>query len=315
MLWPPAHARCVPCVPACALTADADLDVVVVRSYADSRLHVHSLSTGTLLRTLPFGDPGRRSGTDSDALAPWDHCGICVTTRRTLLGVRWHGGEKRLAEVSLEDGRVLRMLGPALAGGASYLHCGFDVVAVSEPGVDRVTLLSLADGAVVTTLGGNGPRSARFDSDGVLDRPTGVRVTPDGSGVFVVDSHHHRVCLFSCGTGACVGVLPAEYYPTDVVVCDGGASVIVVGVTDYGVMAKVCVATGDLVPWRRDVPVVRSLPNVLGIAVVAGGGGGGGVGGSGGSGGSGAGGTVDGRLVVLDGRLGETLHQFIVYHG
>jgi tripartite motif-containing protein 71 len=103
------------------------------------------------------------------------------------------------------------------------VDCNADVIVVSED-CHRISVLSWADGSVLTQFGseGSGP--------GLLKYPRGVRVLADGSGLVVTDCWNNRLCVFTL-TGALLRVMGCKEQglnsPFDVLQCDSGGSFVV----------------------------------------------------------------------------------------
>ena len=87
-----------------------------------------------------------------------------------------------------------RGVGAPKVNGPQYVDCNGVHVAVSEAGVNRVCVLSYADGLLVGRVARAGAK-AHFD-------PFGIKLLADGSGVVVADRDNHRAVLLSLATPA-----------------------------------------------------------------------------------------------------------------
>ena len=212
------------------MAVDAARGLVVISGYTgaeDSRLFVYSLADGSLVRS--FGGEGSGKGQFN-----WVNGGLCITPRGTLLVAECKNN--RLQEVNIDDGGWVRFVGEGLLADPDYVTCSKSVIAVSESIKHRVTLLSWADGSLLTRFGSKG------SGDGQLNYPLGLRLLADGSGVVVADCHNHRLCIFTA-TGDFVRSLPTGKNPFDVVEADGGASFLVANGGD-DTLCKVSGASG-----------------------------------------------------------------------
>ena len=155
------------------MTVDVANDCIYTT--ADSRIHVHSLVDGRHVRS--FGEHGAGPGQFHFLVG-----GVCVTPTGTLL-VAEHGNG-RIQEVTVTGEHVRFFAAPA----AQRVHCNGDVVVYSARACADVTVLSMANGDVVSTLRG-----------GELSTAYGLRVLADGSGVVV--AHDNAVGVYDW-TGA-----------------------------------------------------------------------------------------------------------------
>ena len=231
--WLPVFVRSVSCVKGCGMVVDAKRGIVVV-SGADYRLHVYSLTDGSLLRSL-----GRKG--DGKGEFHWEHGGLCLTSRGTVLVAERYN--RRVQEVNLDDGSWVRFLGGAsgelLPG---FVDCNETIVAVSETERHRVTLLSWVDGRELARFGGVGDGA----DNGQLSGPTGLRLLPGSNDVVVADHGNDRLCVFSWALGS-VWSLPAGQKPWDVVSTSGGRCFVVVD--ENNTVTRVSVMTGEVVPF------------------------------------------------------------------
>ena len=208
---------------------------LVVVSDGDNKLHVLSLSDGSLVRS--FGGKGADKGQFH-----WYWGGVCISPRGTVLVAERHND--RVQEVSIDDGCHIRFLGDDVLERPDYVSVGCsdsEVVVVSEKSLHRVSLLSWTDGSLLARFGGEGSGA------GQLKHPRGTRLLASGAGVVVADNSNRRLCIFSL-TGAFIQAIAVGKKPYDVVECDGGASFLVSN-WECGSVSKVCVATGAVEPF------------------------------------------------------------------
>jgi tripartite motif-containing protein 71 len=157
--------------------------LVIVVDDSTMQLHMHSLADGSLVRRV--GSKGSGKGQFNSY---W--CGLCVSPDGdSVLVAEAHNN--RVQQVRIVDGSWVRFVGEGVLKYPQFVDCNADVIAVSEPGCYRISVLSWADGSVRAQFGSEG--SGR----GQLDWPRGVRLLADGSGLVVADNNNHRLCVFT----------------------------------------------------------------------------------------------------------------------
>ena len=241
--WPPVFARQAPCVQGLGMADDITRGLVVVSGSCESELYkfklfVYSLSNGSLVRS--FG--GKGTGT---AEFNWQFGGLCMTPRGTVLVAE--AMNDRLQEVNINDvtglgGEHVRFVGQGLLRIPNFVDCSASIIAVSETGLDRVSLLSWTDGSLLSRFGSKG------SVDGLMSWPCGLRLLSDGSGVVVADRSNNRLSIFSLSGDFVKSIATSS--PWDVIECDCGASFIVTNDT-VGTVSKLSAVTGAALPYGR----------------------------------------------------------------
>ncbi len=189
------------------------------RSSGGFELHMHSLTDGSLVRSI--GSKGSGKGQFN-----FNCGGLCVSPDgdSVLLAECYNN---RVQQV-LMDGSWVRFVGEGVLKSPQYVDCNADVIAVSED-CPRISVLSWADGSVRAQFGseGSGP--------GQLNDPCGVRLLADGSGVVLADCFNTWLCTFTL-SGEFVAVVGSReqglYLPYDVLECASDGSFIVANGSD-----------------------------------------------------------------------------------
>lgn len=216
--WWPVYERQAGCAPGYGMCVSVKHDVVVVscRSAdgAEQRLDVHSLSDGSLVRSIGVKGVGKVEFDMYDG-------GLCMTPDGDDVLVA-EAGNHRVQQLRISDGHDswVRFIGQGVLVHPVYLDCSADKIAVSNHR-DRVTILSLLDGCLLTHLG----LHLRVDCGSTtLNCPAGVRFLADGSGVVVTDSRNNRLWVLNVEDGLARLVCSKLQEPLDVLACtaDGG---------------------------------------------------------------------------------------------
>jgi hypothetical protein len=197
--------------------------LVIVSEYnssGGSQLHMHSLADGSLVRRI--GSKGSGKGQFNFGCG-----GLCMSPDGDSVLVA-EAVNNRVQQVRIVDGSWVRFVGEGVLDKPQCVDCNADVIAVSEWGCHRISVLSWADGSVRAQFGslGSGP--------GQLYYPRGVRLLADGSGVVVADSENHRLCVFRLSGEFVAAVGSREQGlsgPFDVLECASDGSFIV---ANYG---------------------------------------------------------------------------------
>ena len=250
--WPPVFVHQGSCKKGYAMVVDPVRRLVLVSADADKTVYVYSLADGALVRTI--GSFGSDKGQFN-----WGYGGVCVTPRGTLLVAERNN--KRLQEVTIDDGSHIRFIGEGSLDGPEYVDASASVIAVTEHPPHRVTLLSWEDGSVIAQFGSQG------SDPGQLREPRGVRLLADGSGVIVADMSNNRLCVFTM-TGVLVRSYAVPCNPRDVIECEGGASFVVTK-WEGNALAKVSADSGDVVNFGRTGTVAGEFNYPAGLAVIA----------------------------------------------
>ncbi len=175
----------IPCADGWGMCVVPKHGVVVLANYLACRLDVHSLEDGSLLRS--FGCLGHGKGQFNWTAG---FCGLCVSPDgdNVLVAERTNA---RVQEVSVIDGTWIRFVGKGVLTRPEYVDANASVIAVAESGCHLISVFSWRDGGTVAQFGGMGGGAGR------LYCPRAVRLLADGSGLAVVDSWNHRLCVFS----------------------------------------------------------------------------------------------------------------------
>ncbi len=190
--------------------------LIIVSDNETKQLHMHSLTDGSLVRTI--GGRGRGKGQFD-----FGYGGLCVSPDGgSVLVAEW--GNNRVQQVRVVDGSWVRFVGEdVLKQPTEHVDCNADAIVVSEA-CHRISVFSWADGSVRARFGsyGSGP--------GQLIWPTGVRLLADGGGVVVADYFNHRLCVFTLRGKFLAAVGSGEHglhFPRDVLECASDGSFIV----------------------------------------------------------------------------------------
>jgi hypothetical protein len=137
---------------------------------------------GSLVRSMGSSGAGRGQFN-------FGHGGLCVSADGdSVLVAEYYNN--RVQEVRMGDGSWVRFVGEGVLDTPQQVDCNDDVMVVSES-CHRISVLSWSDGVVLKQFGSRG-RGA-----GQLNIPSGLRILGDGSGLLVVYSYNHRVCVFT----------------------------------------------------------------------------------------------------------------------
>ena len=234
MTWPLTFNRKASCVSGYGMAVDTVRGLVVVSGDADKKLYMYSLRDGSYIRCIGERGSGK-------CQFNWSFGGLCITCRGTLLVAERYND--RVQEIDIDEGRHVRFIGLNVLVKPDCVDSNESVIAVTETEPHCVTLLSWSDESVLARFGGEGSR------DGQLNRPRGLRLLSDGSGVVVADRGNDRLCLFSM-TGVFMRAV-AVTCPRDVVECDGGTAFLVAN-CDVGTVSKVKIAN-DALPVGESV--------------------------------------------------------------
>ena len=206
------HVREIPCSYGYGVCVAMKHGLIIVSSQP-GLLCMYSLDDGSLVRSV--GGAGSGAGKFSFICD-----GLCVSPGggSVLVAERYNN---RVQEVAIVDGSWVRFVGEGVLKWPQYVDCNADVIAVSETGLHRISVLSWHDGTLLTQFDsyGKGP--------GQLRLPRGVRLLGDGSGLIVADSNNDRLCVFGL-TGEPVSTIGSKEqglsFPYDVLECasDGG---------------------------------------------------------------------------------------------
>jgi hypothetical protein len=207
--------RSIACLKSYGICVVVPHGLVVVSDHNANKLHMYSLINGTLIRSIG----SKKDGKGQFRLG----CGgLCVSPDGdSVLVAEYHNN--CVQQVRIVDGSWVRFVGKGVLESPQYVDCNAAVIAVSE-WYHRISVLSWADGSVRAQFGsyGSGP--------GQLDRPCGVRLLADGSGVVVADLDNHRLCVFTL-SGEFVTAVGSEEQglskPSDVLECASDGSFIV----------------------------------------------------------------------------------------
>jgi hypothetical protein len=155
--------------------------VYTLANWMTQQLDMYSLINGAVVRSI--GSRGNGKGQFS-----FGYGGLCVTPDGdSILVADKHNN--RVQEVRIADGSWVRFVGMGVVKEPQYVDCNADVIAASQPGYHRISVLSWTDGSVRAQLGGGGSGRLRY--------PCGVRLLADGSGLVVADSSNDRLCVFT----------------------------------------------------------------------------------------------------------------------
>ena len=214
--WSLCPVRTTTCVPGVGLCVSLKHGLVIVSDDDTQQLRMYSLENGSLVRSV--GGEGRGKGQFSFSVG-----GLCISPdgERVLVADYWNN---RVQEVRVTDGSWVRFLGHGIVKWPEYLDCSADVLAVSETGDDRVSVLSYRDGGLLARCG-----FGDIDAGG-LSGPRGLRLLAAGNGLVVADCRADRLCVFTLD-GEFVKAINTEQsgtrFPTDVLECveDGSFAV------------------------------------------------------------------------------------------
>jgi hypothetical protein len=189
--------------------------LIIVSDCKTKQLHMHLLADGSLVRSVGSEGCGKEQFN-------FGYGGLCVSLDGDSVLVAERDNH-RVQEVRTVDGSWVRFVGEGVLVQPQCVDCDADVIVVSEVGLDRISVLSWADGSVRARFGswGSGP--------GQLNSPAGVRLLADGSGLVVADCTNHRLCLFTL-SGEFVAAIGSReqgvQYTYDVLECASDGSFI-----------------------------------------------------------------------------------------
>lgn len=192
----------------------------------------------TVAPVVVFGTPRRFEA----ALNFHNPRGACFVKHTHNLLIADYGND-RIVEVCAATGDWVRCI--AMEPGSrpiAVAYCGTrNAIAVSLSVKSKVLLLQYASGAVIVTIGSPG------HGDGQMHLPWGITYTADGGHVLVADYLNDRVSKFDSVTGAFVAHVATKEanaitWPTDVIECEDGSIIVVVG--KYHYCSVVHVGTG-----------------------------------------------------------------------
>jgi hypothetical protein len=187
-----------------------------VSGYNAKKLHMYSLIDGTRMRSI--GSQGGGKGQFN-----FDYGGLCTSSDGdSVLVADYHNN--RVQEVRIVDGTWVRFIGEGVLNEPQYVDCNSDVIVVSEPGNNCISVMSWADGGLRVQFGSYGRGPWRLSS------PRGIRLLVDGSGVVVVDCWNNRLCIFTLSGELVAAVVSGEQglcLPYDVLECASDGSFIV----------------------------------------------------------------------------------------
>jgi hypothetical protein len=178
----------------------------LILSDEDSKLHMHSLADGSLVRSIG----GKGSGKGQFSLGCGGLC-MGLDGDSVLVADCWNN---RVHQVHIVDGSWVRFVGKGVVHGPQFVDCNADVIVVTEI-CHRISVLSEANGSLLARFGSLGSDS------GQLTTPCGLRLLGDGETLVVVDSWNHRLCflrwsggrLIMLGSRQCGLLLPFDVLP------------------------------------------------------------------------------------------------------
>ena len=175
----------------------------IVSSQSDNMLHIYSLATGKLVRSI--GGMGRFHISGG-------YGGLCVTSKGTLLLAE--RSNHRVQELTIPDGSWLRYVGEDVLQQPEFVACSATTIAVSERQPRACVTLFAADSGVLLTQFG-GERAWQ------LKQPCGLRLMADGC-IVVADNviDNGRLVVFTT-SGELVRSIPVST-PFDVAECTDG---------------------------------------------------------------------------------------------
>jgi hypothetical protein len=254
--------RNIPCPESYGICVVVSHGLFLLSDYKASKLHVYSLIDGTLLRSI--GSSRRSEGNGKRQYDCW-HYGLCASPDGDSVLVA-ERGNNCVQEARIADGSWVRFIGIGVLKEPEFVDCNADVIAVSELGSSRISVLSWADGSVRSRFGKQGSHP------GQLKYPMGVRLLADGGGLAVADSWNHRLCVFTLN-GEFVAKLGGRAqgldFPRDVTQCASDGSCIVANCHGYkfiklsrdGVMAEMYGKRGVRNGEFNDAGALVALPN------------------------------------------------------
>ena len=177
--------RNIACAFGLGMCVAAKHGLVVVTANMSKELHMYSLVSGTLIRTIGSQGNGKgqfRFGSGGLSVSP---------DGDSVLVAEW--ANERVQEVRIVDGSWVRFVGIGVLQEPHCVDCNADVIVVSEKPTRyaRISVFSWADGCV----------RAQFNTEGndLGQLYCGVRLLTDGIGLVAADWHNDRLCVFTVG--------------------------------------------------------------------------------------------------------------------
>ena len=216
--WSAVRELVVPCDKGVGICVSQKHAVVIVSGIDDKQLHMHSLTDGSLVRSV--GSRGSDKGQFN-----WRFGGLCVSPDGDSVLVA-EAINDRVQQVLIVDGSWVRFIAEGVLYKPHFVDCDADFIVVSQ-NYSRISVLLWADGSVRAQFG------SEENGMGQLYSPRGVRLLADGSGIVVADTLNSRLCVFALSGEFVAAVGNREQgvnRPFDVLECTSDGSFIVANV-------------------------------------------------------------------------------------